>query len=103
MIKILRESNGQQTLSDWVSNPRNKKRYGNDKIMVVCLTPYEGSSSDDCPGVLFDGSFEDLENRTGDNYLVDFDGSDSYDTYFVTGSTYKRLGSTDYLELSVDC
>lgn len=87
---------GKQTLADWISNPRNKKRYGNDEIMVVCMTPYS-DDIDDCPGVLFDGSFDELFNGTGDNYI-----SDTEDSWVVTGTTYKRYGSTDFLEISVD-
>jgi len=92
-----RESvDGKQTLADWISNPRNQRRYGNDEIMVVCMNPYL-DDPDDCPGVLFDGTFDELKNGTGDNYI-----SDSYDIWVVTGTTYKRYGGTDFLEISVD-
>ena len=92
-----RESvDNKQTLANWISNPRNQRRYGNDEIMVVCLSPYL-DEPDDCPGVLFDGTFDELKNGTGDNYI-----SDNYDSWVVTGSTYKRYGGTDFLEISVD-
>lgn len=85
------------SLRSWISNPRNKKRYGNDNIIVVCMTPYDSDISDDVPGVLFDGTFKELESGTGDNYIAE-----DYDDLFVTQTTYKKAGYEDYLEISVD-
>ena len=61
------------------------------------MTPYDSDISDDVPGVLFDGTFEELESGTGDNYIAE-----DYDDLFVTQTTYKKAGYDDYLEISVD-
>ena len=73
---------GNINLNRWIMDNENNPY---DKILIYSDEPYE-DTSDDCPGILFIGSYDELVNGKGDNSMVDFwrdvSKSEIQDDYF---------------------
>lgn len=80
---------------------QNKTKIADRDILVVCMKPYDEKYPDDVPGVLFDGSLDELyatadniEDNIGDNYLI----RDDLDEVKVEKADYNPDYVTIYLE-----
>lgn len=97
---IMSNTTTKQTLREYLVS--NKDRLQNCKIIVADLTPYPGAKPDeqgytDCPGVLFDGTYDEIinsdpvnfeNNNSADNYLDQTD----LDRCTVVRSNFDDLG-----------
>lgn len=87
------------TIREYVD--RNKTKIADRDVLVICLEPYDEKYPDDVPGVLFDGSLDELyatsdsiEDNIGDNYLI----RDDLDEVKVKKAEYTPDYVTIYLE-----
>lgn len=86
-----------QTLREYVISHMSELQ--GKKIIVSCLYTYDsayGNGDMDCPGVVFDGTAEDLLNCKGDNYL-DYEDLDN-----ATVENVKSTNSGIEIQLSQD-
>lgn len=98
---IKSNTSAKQTLREYLVS--NKSRLQNCKIIVADETPYPGAESDeqgyiDCPGVLFDGTYDEIINSDP----VSFENNTSDDNYLdqtdLDRCTVVRTSSGDFGE-----
>lgn len=72
MKRYIKSSTGRQTLREYLED--NRDRLQGQNLVIADLTPYSSvdptynSNDEDCPGVLFDGTIDEVLNSDPDNF-----------------------------------
>jgi len=106
--------NPNMTLLDWV-NQNQDTDFGFNRIMVYDETPDTDSNGNtnyiddpmfdsyfyDCPGVIFEGTFEQLATGTGENYIVDPSYTEDMETEYSKYTVCDVRKEDDYITVYV--